>query len=163
MISGILRTPGPALVVVGPYTEPLMKDLVSTFSGDLHSRVFFTGMVPQMELTRYIDQAIGSVVLYDWKSPNSMYCAPNRMYQALCRGIPVLVGANPPMKRVVEKFQNGVALEDDGRNEEMLHLALGIFLEQIGDLRDKAQLHKDEFLWESQDQVFDTILGNDLT
>ncbi len=157
VITAVLRLGGPALVVVGPCTDTLRADLRLTFGDSLDRSVFFTGMVPQLELSRFIDHSLASVVLYSTQTKNSYFCAPNRMYQALCRGIPVLVGHNPPMRRIVEDFGNGVVLTDDGRTVAGLHDGLACILREHKKRSQAATAHRDAFFWETQDTSLRTI------
>src|SRR4029077_8285796 len=80
----------------------------------LDDQVRFTGAVPQLELTRFIDHAYASVVLYEAHSANTVLCAPNRLYQAVMRRVPVIDGTNPPMAHIVKTRGCGVILKGDG-------------------------------------------------
>jgi glycosyltransferase involved in cell wall biosynthesis len=135
------------LLVVGPYRESVYQRLQRRWGDRLATAVRFTGAVPQMELARYIDHAAASIIMYSAETPNENLCAPNRLYQALCRGCPVVVGANPPMKRVVEQVGGGVVLASDGRETE--HIVRGI--QQLHEQRRKyeqnARAASDKFLW----------------
>jgi glycosyltransferase involved in cell wall biosynthesis len=159
LVTAVLRRSDVALVVVGPYLEAAMSRLRSRFGAELAARVHFTGLVPQMELINYIDEAIASVVLYDLGVLNSRLCAPNRLYQALSRGVPVLVGCNPPLARVVTEHACGVVLEQDGRDVEDLAQGLQTLLANAGTLRARTRACRGLFAWESQDPVVASILA----
>jgi glycosyltransferase involved in cell wall biosynthesis len=120
LVAAVLRSERLRLVVAGPYSPNIPTDLARVHGPVAAERVFFTGLVPQLELSRFIDQAYASVVLYQADSANTRLCAPNRLYQALARGVPVVVGANPPMANLVGSTQCGVVLRTDGNDVDDL-------------------------------------------
>ena len=85
LVTAVLSDGLPKLIVVGPYSERQLADLETVHGPGFKTRVLFTGAVPQMELTPFIDHAVASIVLYEMNSQNTRLCAPNRMYQALSR------------------------------------------------------------------------------
>lgn len=112
--------------------------------------VIYNAFVKQSALIRFIDNASLSVVLYNNLKPNSLYCEPNRLYQLIFRKIPVIVGSNPTMKQVVEKYNVGLVLSDDGRSaSEMVNCFRELKIDN-----DKYKLEisiiENEFSWEKQ-------------
>lgn len=84
----------------------------------------FNKFVNQEEIIKYIDNAYLSVVLYNSTSANNLYCEPNRLYQLVSRNVPVVVGNNPTMANLINKFHLGKVLDDDGKNVEELVVAI---------------------------------------
>lgn len=158
LVESVMVMQGHKLVVVGPVAPRTLARLEARFGSVLGTWVWFTGMVPQMEVARYIDHAVASVVLYSRDSDNNWWCAPNRLYQALSRGIPVVVGANPPMRRAVEETGAGVVLAGDGADADDVACALRTLDAARDGTRQKAMAARRRYLWESQDPVFDTML-----
>ncbi|RLD54245.1 MAG: hypothetical protein DRJ01_18285, partial [Bacteroidetes bacterium] len=121
---------------------------------------FFTGMVPQLEMVKYIDNAYASIVLYSQEvGMNFKLCAPNRLYQAISRGIPVIVGNNPPMKSILEKTKSGVVLSDDGQN--MINIINGIkYLQKnYSKYKENSLKTRKLFLWNTQKDKILCILS----
>lgn len=85
--------------------------------------------VKQSELINYIDNSFFSVVLYKDNTMNNLYCEPNRLYQLLNRGIPVIVGNNPTLADVLEGRNFGIVLSDDGSQREVLNDAFKKMIE----------------------------------
>ena len=108
--------PNVKVVIVGGYDKKLFEQAYQKNPKRFDQLIWLQGMVPQMDLARFADHAIGSLILYRASSPNQVYCEPNRLYQALCRGTPVIVGNNPPMVEVVSATGAGLILDDDGSN-----------------------------------------------
>lgn len=111
LITAILQQRDLKLVVIGPYQQSQLDTLDQQYGPCWCEWVNFTGFVPQMEIAPYIDHAVASVVFYIVTNKNSYLCAPNRLYQALSRGTPVIVGSNPPLVRLVEKYDCGVSVD----------------------------------------------------
>lgn len=114
---------------------------------------FFVGMVPQIRLVDYIDQAKASLILYKDSIPNSYFCEPNRLYQASCRGTFVIVGSNPPMSDFVKANNNGIVLKTDGHETqniiESLEYVHGLQCKEIKVASD----------WSVQESVFSKIFS----
>jgi succinoglycan biosynthesis protein ExoL len=159
LVAAVLGTPWLKLVVVGPCSPALAGDLERTHGARLGQRVLFTGSVPQLELPRYIDHAYASVILYRMDSENTRLCAPNRLYQALSRGVPVLVGANPPMARVVKELKCGVVLEGDGKDTDDLRRGIEALAAHPA-LKGRLESRRD-FTWESQAPAIGRIVQSE--
>lgn len=112
----------------------------------------FNSFVKQDEMINYIDNALLSVVLYNNKSPNNFYCEPNRLYQLISRNIPLVVGHNPTMKRLVEELDCGVVLKDDGSDYESLSEGVQILLSKLNDITSKGMSIDKSILfsWDNQ-------------
>jgi len=148
------------LVVVGPFYSEQVEKLNIKFGESWKEWIYFTGMIPQMELNKYIDSALASIILYSQAdSLNLEYCAPNRLYQSISRGIPIVVGNNPPMKRIIDDFECGVVLEDDGKSIEGLKKGLVKAIESITFLKKNVELVQRKFYWEDQINIFNEIIG----
>lgn len=108
------------LVILGGL-KPEMKELIESKCG---TSFLMNRYVPQDQIIRYVDNALFSIVLYPYISPNNEYCEPNRLYQLITRKISVICGANPPMKEVMEAYHAGIVLGDDGSDEKILQQAV---------------------------------------
>lgn len=158
LVEAIIRI-GSALVVVGPVTEDMRSKLQYRFGEPLNEHVFFSGMVPQLELPRYIDNALASIILYSHRTPNGKLCAPNRLYQALTRGVPVLVGNNPPMASIVREHRCGVVLEGDGRDVEDIIRGLKDLVAGVEEYRAGACSVAPSVTWEVQATRVEMAVG----
>ncbi|WP_334126838.1 glycosyltransferase [Empedobacter brevis] len=136
------------LVILGRVAEEFRKNIEELKK---EGKVF-NQFVKQAEMIKYIDNSFSSVVLYNSNSPNNKYCEPNRLYQLISRNIPIIVGNNPVMKNIVEKYELGYVLNDDGRNSKELTSKLDL-LERNHELimRNSHKLNFTKILsWEIQ-------------
>jgi hypothetical protein len=147
------------IVVVGAHPESLDARLRERWGDQFEEHVYFTGWIPQMEISKYIDHAMASVVLYEPINPNSLYCAPNRLYQAVARGTPLIVGSNPPMATLVARHRVGVVLEGTGGAPGDIARAVEQIAADLASYRGAARLARRELLWEDQETEIARVLG----
>ena len=95
-----------ALIILGkgPIKNRLQKIVVRE---SLHDRVFFIPAVSQDELIDMTVMADVGLVPYQANCLNTYYCTPNKLYEYIAAGIPILVNNLPELKRVVDTFGNG--------------------------------------------------------
>jgi len=154
VLEAILSSRWPALkvIMVGGYDERIVESHRKRNPEQFDRLVWLQGMVPQMELARYADHACASLILYRADSPNQVYCEPNRLYQALCRGIPVIVGNNPPMADVVKATGAGLVLDDDGEDVFGIVTAVRTLLAS-SQYAQAAHRSRGRFDWQAQRRV----------
>ncbi len=158
LVRAVLALDGPRLLVVGPFDPEERERLSTELGSDFEDRVYFTGMIPQMQLVDYIDEALASCVFYAGARANQWLCAPNRMFQALARGTAVVVGSNPPMRRVVEAWGCGVAVPGDGSDSRAIETALRQVLARIEEMKAAARATIGSMTWEDQARVVEQAL-----
>ena len=158
VVAATLNIKGIKLIVVGPYSDEILYKLKSKWGDIIAEKVYFTGLVPQKKLVDFIDHAMASIVLYKKDIDNSWLCAPNRLYQALIRGIPVIVGINPPMANLVDKCNCGIALSSDGSSIEEIKNGIIKIIENQTEFKKNTINCLDDISWESQMPVFRKIM-----
>lgn len=159
LCDAIMRLRNLKLLVIGPYKSEQIEYLNKKYKESYKEWIFFTGMVDQMKIPIYLDKAYASIIMYSRDdSLNLVYCAPNRLYQALCRGIPIIVGDNPPLKEIVETYGNGVVMLSDGKNVEDIVNGINKLENNYSNFKNNALSSIDTFLWENQDETISEII-----
>jgi glycosyltransferase involved in cell wall biosynthesis len=97
------------LVVVGEgeqreYFKRLAEEL------KISDRVFFTGSIDQKELINYTAGADIGLCLIENISVSYFHALPNKLFEYIMAGIPVLVSDLPQMKKIVEKYKVGESI-----------------------------------------------------
>lgn len=159
LVAAVLGMDGIKLIVIGPYTEAQIREASDRGGESFDKRVLMTGFIPQMWVIPYIDHAQASIVLYNSCSENSRLCAPNRLYQAACRGTPVIVGSNPPMAAFVREWQCGIILSGDGRDVEDIRTGIKMVLAQGQTLCTHSVVYGPSLVWDSQSDIVAEIVG----
>ncbi|MBK9137228.1 MAG: hypothetical protein IPM17_00405 [Verrucomicrobia bacterium] len=158
LVEAILRFRKAALVVVGASDSALCGALENVHGARFREWVYLQPSVPYAAVPAYLDSAAGSVILYRADEINRKYCASNKLYEALARGCPVLVGNNPPLQQAVNETGAGVVLEDDGESIDGICAAMEKLLCQRHDLS-AALLSGSPLVWETQERVLALAIG----
>ena len=131
------------VVFIGPFDPKEVgkyKSLYSSFDKWVHMHA----SVPQLELTSYIRLSSASLVFYKKEHMNNWLCAPNRFYQALSLGKPVISGNNPLF--ATYKVTEGVFVCDtDGNDTNEIVKGITRFL------NDDLTTISNKCYWESQE------------
>lgn len=89
---------GPAM----PAVRRRVQDL------SLEGRVHLTGYLPKERVLELVAASDVGIVLYDDRVLNNYYCAPNKLFDYLGAGIPVVASDLPEPRRVIEGTGVGV-------------------------------------------------------
>ena len=146
-------------VVVGKVNKQVRSNLERKYGDKLSSKLFFTGMVPQKMTSYYIRACKASLIFYRNVGFNNYYCEPNRMFQSIINGCPVVVGCNPPMKELVDKYGFGVSLVDDGSNVTNIMGGLKKVLSNHSYYVECIEKNKHFVLWSQQNREFRKIIN----
>ncbi len=147
-------------IVVGGFNELIKRALEQKHGIKLfNEKVYFRGKVNQMNIKPYIDSSKFSIVLYEGHDPNNKYCEPNRMYLSLISDKPVIVGNNPPMRDLINKYCLGVYLKSYGKYKNEIKQSIDIIDNNYEKYYHNIKLHKKSLMWESQFPVLDYIIS----
>jgi glycosyltransferase involved in cell wall biosynthesis len=139
-----------ALVIMGRGSAE-QKDSLEALrqSRNLQHRVFFHPFVSYGRLAAYTRSADIGVLLYTNDCRNNYYCAPNKLYEYLHAGLPVVTSAFPGLQAIVQQFQLGSCVNP----ESPADIAKGI--EQLLDtdtrkvITDRAiKISREKFNWD---------------
>lgn len=159
-IGAILSVPDIKAVVVGRISDTQMSLFDQLFDEQLfRDRVFFTGQQKQLKTSQYIRKCVASLIFYKKTNANNWYCEPNRLFQNLNNGNPVIVGNNPPMKEIVEQYQVGICVETDGGDQEKIVNAIQELLSQLDIFKVNLEINKEKWLWKNQEDILITIIN----
>lgn len=101
-----VQNPSVVLVVLGD--RLLLKDLQKMAQQEgLMGRVYFHAAVPQNELLALTAAADAGVIPYQATCLNNRYCTPNKLFEFIAAGLPILATDLPEIRRLVEGQQIG--------------------------------------------------------
>lgn len=147
-------------VVIGGIQPDRMKVFEKKFGKEeLEKRIFFTGQIKQLKTPQYIQKCAFSLIFYKNSSANNWYCEPNRMFQNVINGNPVIVGNNPPMKDFVENGGFGVVVDTDGSDVEKIKAGIKILLENYDSIKANVKA-RGCVTWNSQEETIAEIVKN---
>ena len=127
----------------------------------LEERVIFTGRLPFEELNQYTEIADLGFVLLENMGLSYYYSLPNRIFDYMKYGVPVLASNFPEIARIVETHQTG-RLISHYEPEYLAKVILEMLKEWRNKPEDKAQLKElsKEYCWENEEKVILEIVRN---
>jgi len=135
-----------------------LKQMVTELK--LDGKVKFLGRLPLLQLHQLTRQADLGISLEEDLGLNYRFALPNKLFDYIQAGVPVLVSNLPEMRRIVEHFQIGLIAETHQRKElaEIMKTAL---FDQEQRLVWKPNLTKaaTELCWENEEKVLWQVYG----
>ena len=109
------------LVILGDGEQ---KNNFQKLSGQLNisERVFYAGTISQRELINYTAGGDVGLSLIENISISYYHALPNKFFEYIMAGLPVLCSDLPQMKKIVEEFQVGESLNAEDENNIVLTL-----------------------------------------
>lgn len=119
---------------------------------DLEENVKFIPAKPQEELIFYSASADLGIIPYpNDKGINSQCCSPNKLYEFIVAGTPILANELPFVQKVIEG--NGFGKCFNLQSPKGVSQALETFpFEQMDNFRSNIQTHRHKFTWEYESQ-----------
>ena len=107
-----------SLVIFGFGPDQYISSLKEIIGNEgLTDRVYFFDAVPFNEVTRYAMSADVGLVLHQNVSLNYYYVSPNKLFECMAAGLPV-VGSNfPDLKKYIEGYNLGVTCDPESPKE----------------------------------------------
>ena len=147
-------------VVVGGFDQNIKDKLIAEFGDEyLNSRICFLGRIKQLKTPQYIRECCLGLVFYKKTSPNNWYCEPNRLFQNVINGNPVVVGSNPPMKDFVDKGGFGISVDTDGSDVSKIVEGLNYVLQNYDTIKNNINNSSDYALWDSQECTIMSVIN----
>lgn len=122
------------LIIMGDGEQRNYYEELSESAG-IKDRIIFMGKVPQRLLINYTSGADIGFALIENISLSYYYALPNKLFEYIQAGLPVIVSNLPQMKKIVDDYKIGIAV--DLENEEDIAAAVlkliehNLFYEEI--------------------------------
>lgn len=156
----ILRAqPDLHFVFLGEVRVDGLKDRFLRSSGEVQDRLHFVEPVPPEHLRSFIGSADATVILYSPRtSLNLELTMPNKLFDSLGAGLPVVVAAGGELARFVRESGLGEVFDDgDG-----LSAASAIRRVLDSDLRSRCKSRQRDFWWSSGEDRLVGLFGEQL-
>jgi glycosyltransferase involved in cell wall biosynthesis len=123
-----VKDPSVVLVVLGDGL--LLRSLQKMAQQDgLAGRVYFHAAVPQNELLALTAAADAGVIPYQATCLNNHYCTPNKLFEFIAVGLPILATDLPEIRKLVEGQQIGL-VGDTGSPQKLAALMDDFFSDE---------------------------------
>lgn len=113
VLEAMQSLPGLHFALVGPANETVKSSLQClSQSLGVSERVFFLGKKDSDELVTYISSSDFSVIPIRDVCLSYRYCLPNKLFESICAGLPVVATDLPDMARVIFSGKLGAVFDD---------------------------------------------------
>ena len=124
-----------------------------------YSSIFFQPAVSSQILLNYTASADYGIFFYEDTCLNHRYCSPNKIFEYIMAGLPVLTSNLYEIKRLVEDNELGVVAEDN--TVKGFTNAVNITLEQdYQKIKFKVEKIRHLYSWEAQEKVLYQVYSN---
>ena len=135
----------------GDLKDPLA--LAAEELGLLNTRIFFHPAVQQHELLRYTASADCGIIPYPHVDLNTYYCTPNKLFEFIVAGLPILANDSPELNRFVER--QGVGMNKEMRTEADIARAIDTFFGSDQTVwREQVRKLSARYAWEEESRHF---------
>jgi len=147
-----VRTSRAVLVVLGSgELEGKLHELVQ--NRNLAKRVFLIPGVPQEALLQITSQAVLGIIPYSATCLNTFYCTPNKLFEYIAAGVPLLVSNLPEVRNIVETYDLGWV--NDFNTPERIAASIDCALsreEHLRKCRENAVRAFETLCWEEEEK-----------
>jgi glycosyltransferase involved in cell wall biosynthesis len=120
---------------------------------NLGNRIFFLGKIPLEQLHNLTKQANGGVSLEEDLGLNYRFAMPNKLFDYIQAGIPVLVSDLPEMKKIVEKYNIGIISASREKESIQDNIKTLLFNEEMNkSWKPGLELAANELCWENEEK-----------
>jgi glycosyltransferase involved in cell wall biosynthesis len=119
---------------------------------DSHSNVYFQAAVAPTVVLKYTASADIGISYIDNPSLNDHWCLPNKLFEYIMAGLPVIVNNAPEMGHVVNENKIGIVLNEltpkslKQALDELAHI-------DAGDLKENLKRAASKYSWKNQERV----------
>jgi glycosyltransferase involved in cell wall biosynthesis len=117
------------IIIGGGEFEQYYKDLST--EKDLNDRVYFYGKVEQKDLLHYTAGADIGLSVIENLSLSYYYALPNKLFEYILTGLPIIASNFPQMIEVIDKYKVGLCVSPENLNELKLTIQLMIDNEEL--------------------------------
>jgi len=145
------------LLVVGQGDMiPKMKERVNELG--IQNIVVFTGRVTPVKLKEYTSSANLGIAFDKNVCPNHYYSLPNKLFEYIHAGVPVISSDLPERKKIIEQYEVGVVLSDLSPN--VIANTINSILEDkelLIRLKENCKTAALELNWENEEKIIQQI------
>lgn len=133
----------------GPLREAIQE------AGKVCAQIHFRSPVPPAEVLDHAAGADVGLCLYEDTCLNHRYCLPNKLFESLLSGLPVLASDLPDQARIVREYQAGWVVSND--SGEIAKILAHLDLEQVQAIREGLKERIRGLCWENEEQALVTV------
>jgi glycosyltransferase involved in cell wall biosynthesis len=116
IISAIKDMNDVQLIIKGFCSEDKYKNKLLSMIYNMKNVDMDLNGVPYNEITKNMLKADLTIALYDPSIPNNKYASPNKLFESMASGIPIIVNDDTPMANIVKEENCGLIVPFENNN-----------------------------------------------
>ena len=124
----------------------------------MNGRVYFAGRLQMSDLQVITKMALAGLSVEKDMGLNYRYALPNKLFDYMSAGIPVIVSALPEMKCVVETYKTGIVIKETSPH------AIAAAIQDLTDSPEMVKVFTEnsliaaqELCWENEEEILKKI------
>jgi glycosyltransferase involved in cell wall biosynthesis len=128
-----------------------LKKIVKKYN--LEKRVYFHKAVPQKYLLRFTASADAGVIPYQATCLNNFYCTPNKLFEFISVGLPIISTDLPELRKIIKEEKIGL-VGDTSTAEEFAKLIDDFFSNEnrFDDWKENIEIVRKKYCWENEEK-----------
>ncbi|WDU52217.1 methyltransferase domain-containing protein [Taylorella equigenitalis] len=143
------------LMGFGEYGEKLMS--LAKNEGTLNKTVFFYPAVDQSVLLEYSASADVGIIPYPHTDLNSYYCTPNKLFEFIQAGIPIIANDSPELNRFIVNQKIGITRPIN--DEVDIANLITEFFKSGYDYSENLKVARTKFNWNEEESKFTSFIN----
>ena len=151
LVSALPHLPADiVLVLMG--SGVLQADLIAQAESlGVRERLFIVPPVPSVSIAPTLAQADVAAVIIASEPLNRLIALPNKFFEAVAAGLPLLTSRNPELERLVSAYQMGLSCDPTDPADIAAKLMMIFEPEALARYRDHAVAARDDLNWEAEE------------
>ncbi len=160
LVQAMVHVADPAIHLVFLGDGPARGGLRNEISRlGLQSRVHMLDAVPQEELLAYTASADLGVIPYQNTCLNNYYCTPNKLFEFIAAGLPIIATDLPEIARIIGEHQIGM-VGDTGSPESIAQMVVNAMApETLAQFRTHLLAARKIINWQNEGERFAAIVA----
>ena len=156
-----VQNPSVVLVVLGDGVLSQRLQELAQQEG-LLGRVYFHAAVPQSELLELTAAADAGVIPYQATCLNNLYCTPNKLFEFIASGLPILATDLPEIRKLVQEQEIGL-VGDTGSPRNLAALMDDFFSDEqrFASWKARGAVARQLICWEQEEkklmEIYETL------
>lgn len=150
------------LVVLGDGVMLNLLQEIAVKNGLTH-RVHFHPAVAQDKLLDYTGSADLGIIPYTDNCLNNRYCTPNKLFEFIAAGLPMIATDLPEISRLVAKYQMGLVGDTSSPEQIAMIIHRALIPETLANIKAQMLVARSEVNWQNEGEKFVAIIEKALT
>lgn len=126
----------------------------------LGTRIHFLPAVPQSELLQHSASADIGIIPYPHVDLNSYYCTPNKLFEFIQAGLPILANDSPELNRFVQANKFGYSARMDSPKKISQAIDIAFSMGSFPEWQSNVRANRGEFAWCGQERVYSSSIAS---